>query len=55
MDIAVLADNRVKLKEGKKKDKYIDLTREQKKTMEPESSNYTKEFILKERNLIHFY
>ena len=31
MDIAVLADHRVKLKESEKKDKYLDLTMEQKK------------------------
>ena len=31
MDIAVPADNRVKLKESKKKDKYLDLLRELKK------------------------
>ena len=34
MDFAILADHRVKLKECKKKDKYLDLTRELKKTME---------------------
>ena len=28
MDFAVLADHRVKLKESKKKDKYLDLARE---------------------------
>ena len=28
MDIAVLADHRVKLKESEKKDKYLDLARE---------------------------
>ena len=31
MDLAVLADHRVKSKESKKKDKYLDLTRELKK------------------------
>ena len=31
MDFAVLADHRVKLKESKKKDKYLDLAWEQKK------------------------
>ena len=34
MDFAVPADHRVKLKESEKKDKYLDLTRELKKTME---------------------
>ena len=31
MDFAVWADNRVKMKEGGKKDKYLDLARELKK------------------------
>ena len=31
MDFAVQADNRVKLKEGEKRDKYLDLARELKK------------------------
>ena len=31
MDFAVLADHRVKWKEGEKKDKYLDLARELKK------------------------
>ena len=36
MDLVVLADHRVKLRESKKKDKYLDPTREFKATMEPE-------------------
>ena len=31
VDFAVTADHRIKLKEGEKKDKYLDLTRELKK------------------------
>ena len=31
VDFAVLADHKVKLKEGEKKDKYLDLARELKK------------------------
>ena len=31
MDFSVLADNKVKLKEGDKRDKYLDLARELKK------------------------
>ena len=41
VDFALPADNRVKLKESKKKDQYLDLTKEQKKTLEPESDVYT--------------
>ena len=41
MDFAVLADHKIKLKESKKKDKYFDLVRELKKTMEYESDDYT--------------
>ncbi len=41
MDFAVPADHRVKLKESEKKDKYLDLVRELKKTMELESDVYT--------------
>ena len=33
VDFAILADRRVKLKESKKRDKYLDLARELKKTM----------------------
>ena len=33
-DFAIPADNRIKLKEYEKKDKYLDLARELKKTME---------------------
>ena len=40
-DFVVLADHRVKLKESKKKDKYLDLARELKKTVEHESDDYT--------------
>ena len=38
---AVQADQKIKLNENEKKDKYIDLARELKKTMEPESDVYT--------------
>ena len=38
---AVPADHRIKLKEVEKKDKYLDLARELKKTMEHEGDNYT--------------
>ena len=38
---AVLADDRVKLKETENKDKYLDLPRELKKTVENESDDYT--------------
>ena len=41
VDFAVLADHRIKLKECKKKDKYFDLARELKKTMQHEGDNYT--------------
>ena len=41
MDSAVPADHRKKLKEREKKDKYLDLARELKKTMEREGDNYT--------------
>ena len=41
MDLAILVDHRVKLKESEKKDKYLDLIREQKKTMEYESDSDT--------------
>ena len=41
MDLAVPADLRVKLKGSEKKDKYVDLAKELKKTMEHESDNYT--------------
>ena len=37
MDFTVPADHRVKLKENEKWDKYLDLTRELKKTVEHES------------------
>ena len=40
VDIAVLADYRVKLKECEKRDKYLDLARELKKTLEYESDDY---------------
>ena len=38
VDFAVPADHRVKLKESEKKDKYLDLAREQKKTVEHETT-----------------
>ena len=40
MDFAVLADHRIKLSEGEKKDKYIDIARELKKTIE-QDENYS--------------
>ena len=39
VDFAVPADHRIKLKESEKKDKYLDLARELKKTMENEGDN----------------
>ena len=41
-DFAFLADHRIKLKEFEKRDKYLNLARELKKTMEHEGDNYTK-------------
>ena len=41
VDFAVPADYRVKLKECEKKDKYLDLARELKKTVEHAGDNYT--------------
>ena len=41
MDFAVPADHRVKLKESQKKDRYLDLVRELKKTMEHEIGGNT--------------
>ena len=41
VDFAVSADHRIKLKECEKRDKYPDLARELKKTMEHEGDNYT--------------
>ena len=38
---AVPADHRIKMKECEKKDKYLDLARELKKTMEHVGDNYT--------------
>ena len=40
-DFAVPADQRVELKKREKKDKYLDLVREFKKTVEHEGDNYT--------------
>ena len=40
-DFVVPADHRIKLKEYQKKDKYLDLARELKKTVEHEGDNYT--------------
>ena len=39
VDFAVPADHRINLKESEKKDKYLDLARELKKTMEHESND----------------
>ena len=41
VDFAVPTDHRIKLKEYEKRDKYLDLTSELKKTMEHEGDNYT--------------
>ena len=41
VDFAVPAGHRIQLKESEKKDKYLDLARELKKTMEHEGNNYT--------------
>ena len=41
VDFAVPADHRIKLKERKKKVKYLELARELKKTMKLEGDNYT--------------
>ena len=41
MTFAILADCRVKLKESEKRDKYLDLARELKKTMEHKSDSST--------------
>ena len=41
VDFAVPADHRIKLKEYDKKDKYLDLARELKNTMEHDGNNYT--------------
>ena len=41
MDFAVLADHRIKLNEYEKQDKYLDLARELKKTVEHAVDNYT--------------
>ena len=40
VDFAVPADHRIKLKVSEKKDKYLDLARELKKTMEHEGDDY---------------
>ena len=37
MDFTILAAHRIKIKESKKMDKYLDLSRELKKTVEHES------------------
>ena len=42
VDFDVPDDVRIKLKEWEKKDKYLDLARELKKTMEHEGDNYIK-------------
>ena len=41
VDFDVPTDHRIKLKECEKKDKYLDLARELKKTMEHEGDMYT--------------
>ena len=41
VDFSVPVDHWIKLKEREKKDKYLDLARELKKTMEHEGNNYT--------------
>ena len=41
MDFAISADHRIKLKESKKRDKYLDFARELKKTMEHEGDSDT--------------
>ena len=41
VDFAVLADHRIKLKECEKKDKYLGLAKELKKSMDQEGDNYT--------------
>ena len=41
VNFAVPADHRIKLKECEKKDKYLNLDRELKKTIEHEGDNYT--------------
>ena len=41
VDFAVPTDHRIKLKEWEKRDKYLDLARELKKTMEQDGDNYT--------------
>ena len=41
VDFAVPADHRIKLKECEKKDNYLHLARELKKTMEHAGDNYT--------------
>ena len=41
VDFAVLIDKRIKLKENEKKDKYLNLDRELKKTVEHTGDNYT--------------
>ena len=41
VDFAVPSDHRIKLKECEKRDKYLDLARELKKTMEHEGDSYT--------------
>ena len=41
MDFAVPAEHRIKLKECEKKDRYLDLVKELKKTLERENDNHT--------------
>ena len=41
MDFAILADHRVKIRESEKRDKYLDLAREQKKAAKHEHDDDT--------------
>ena len=41
VDFVVPPDHRINLKESEKKDKYVDLSRELKKSMEYEGDDYT--------------
>ena len=47
IDIALPADHRIKLKECEKKDDYIDLARELKKTVEHAGENYTNSLLVR--------
>ena len=41
MDFSIVAGHRVKIKQGKKKSKYVDFASELKKSMEPEDDGDT--------------